>query len=207
MSLVVLEETLTNAAGASWGPNHYQYLGGRVVEPLKIDTDGDIRVEGDLVGNWINASHIRKVSKDGTVWQFSTDVAGEPTYSEYPLKWFSARETEYDIITQACRIAGVAPNLTGIAIPAGEGTVTIGHIDLGEIQYEDDPVDPMHYKQFQGHEPKDAIRAWGLNFNTGSAVKYIARHRDKGKPIEDLRKAVRFLEFEIAALEAENDRR
>lgn len=85
-----------------------------------------------------------------------------------------------------------------------EDSVTIFQyidVDLDSIEGEkDDPVDPHHYKQFQGYEPKDAIRAWGLNFNTGSAVKYVARHRDKGKPVEDLRKAVRFLEFEIEAL-------
>lgn len=82
-----------------------------------------------------------------------------------------------------------------------EDSVPTFYISLDSIEGEkDDPVDPHHYKQFQGYEPKDAIRAWGLNFNTGSAVKYVARHRDKGKPVEDLRKAVRFLEFEIEAL-------
>lgn len=33
---------------------------------------------------------------------------------------------------------------------------------------------PDHYC-FSKFEPKDVIREWGLNFNLGSAVKYIAR--------------------------------
>lgn len=33
---------------------------------------------------------------------------------------------------------------------------------------------PEHYC-FSKFEPKDVIREWGLNFNLGSAVKYIAR--------------------------------
>lgn len=32
---------------------------------------------------------------------------------------------------------------------------------------------PDHYC-FSKFEPKDVIREWGLNFNLGSAVKYIA---------------------------------
>lgn len=59
---------------------------------------------------------------------------------------------------------------------------------------------PAHYC-FSKFEPKDVIRAWGLNFNLGSAVKYIARAGRKGDKVEDLKKAKQFLEFEIEALE------
>ena len=47
------------------------------------------------------------------------------------------------------------------------------------------------------------IRDWGLNFNLGSAVKYIARAGRKDDIIQDLKKAKQFLEFEIEALEKE----
>lgn len=40
-----------------------------------------------------------------------------------------------------------------------------------------------------------------MNFNRGNAVKYIWRCGDKGKPVEDLRKAIWYLEREIARLE------
>jgi hypothetical protein len=39
-----------------------------------------------------------------------------------------------------------------------------------------------------------------MNFNRGNAVKYIWRCGDKGKPEEDLRKAIWYLEREIARL-------
>lgn len=43
----------------------------------------------------------------------------------------------------------------------------------------------------------------GLNFNLGSAVKYIARAGRKDDIVQDLKKAREFLSFEIEALEAE----
>lgn len=61
---------------------------------------------------------------------------------------------------------------------------------------------PSHYC-YSKYQPKDVIRAWGLNFNLGSAVKYIARAGRKDDIIQDLKKAVQFIEFEIEALESE----
>ncbi len=34
---------------------------------------------------------------------------------------------------------------------------------------------PKHYTEGRKFEPKDVIRDWGLNFNLGNAVKYLAR--------------------------------
>ena len=61
---------------------------------------------------------------------------------------------------------------------------------------------PKHYC-FSKFEPKDVIRAWGLNFNLGSVIKYIARAGRKDDIIQDLKKAREFLTFEIDALEEE----
>ena len=61
---------------------------------------------------------------------------------------------------------------------------------------------PAHYC-YSEYEPKDVIRAWGLNFNLGSTVKYIARAGRKDDILQDLRKAKQFLEFEIEAIEKE----
>lgn len=47
-------------------------------------------------------------------------------------------------------------------------------------------INPEHYNRLNP-QPKDVIRAWGLNFNLGSAVKYISRagHKDdNANPIE-----------------------
>jgi len=61
---------------------------------------------------------------------------------------------------------------------------------------------PAHYC-YSEYEPKDVIRAWGLNFNLGSAVKYIARAGRKDDILQELNKAKQFLEFEIEAIEKE----
>ena len=58
---------------------------------------------------------------------------------------------------------------------------------------------PDHYC-YSKYEPKDVIHEWGLNFNLGSAVKYIARAGRKDDILQDLEKAREFLTFEIEAI-------
>ena len=65
---------------------------------------------------------------------------------------------------------------------------------------------PKHYTEGRRFEPKDVIRDWKLNFNLGSALKYIARAGRKGDIIEDLEKAREYLSFEVEALKAERER-
>lgn len=60
---------------------------------------------------------------------------------------------------------------------------------------------PAHYIAGRRYEPKDVIRDWDLNFNLGSAVKYISRAGRKDDIIEDLQKAMQFIQFEIEYLE------
>lgn len=61
---------------------------------------------------------------------------------------------------------------------------------------------PNHYCDSK-YQPKDVIRDWDLNFNLGSAVKYIKRHGKKegNTGLQDLKKAREFLNFEIEYLE------
>lgn len=63
---------------------------------------------------------------------------------------------------------------------------------------------PSHYTRGRKYEPKDVIRDWGLNFNLGSAVKYISRAGRKDDIVQDLMKAVEFINFEIEAIREEN---
>jgi len=89
----------------------------------------------------------------------------------------------------------------------GPRTVTIHESEYGVTEEIDralgeaDPINPSHYK-LGGVEVIDAIDAWGLNFCRGNAVKYLARagKKDPTKVIEDLRKAVWYIEHEIAEL-------
>lgn len=59
---------------------------------------------------------------------------------------------------------------------------------------------PDHYNA-HNIEVIDFIQDWELNFCLGNAVKYICRSPFKGKEIEDLRKAIQYLEFEISKRE------
>ena len=65
---------------------------------------------------------------------------------------------------------------------------------------------PSHYVDGRKYEPKDVIRDWNLNFNLGSAVKYISRAGRKDDIIQDLKKAKQFIDFEIEALTEEQEK-
>lgn len=61
---------------------------------------------------------------------------------------------------------------------------------------------PTHYT-FSHIEVIDAIEAWGLGFRLANVVKYVARADHKGQPIEDLQKALWYLEREIRTRQAD----
>lgn len=70
--------------------------------------------------------------------------------------------------------------------------------------YDDPEVNPNHYKFPGGAEVRD-ISQW-LTANSAQALQYIARSSridgdNKGDTVADLKKAIRFLEFEIDRLE------
>ena len=54
---------------------------------------------------------------------------------------------------------------------------------------------PAHYNAGE-IEVIDAIEAWGfgVGFCAGNAIKYIARHQHKGRPVEDIEKAKWYLD-------------
>ena len=67
-----------------------------------------------------------------------------------------------------------------------------------------DPINrPKHYTEGRLYEPIHVIRDWSLNFSLGNAVKYISRagRKDPAKTIEDLKKAIFYIQDEIGALE------
>lgn len=60
---------------------------------------------------------------------------------------------------------------------------------------------PSHYGGDTTYEAIKVIEAWRLGFCLGNAVKYICRAGKKGSSVEDLKKAVWYLQREISALE------
>lgn len=61
---------------------------------------------------------------------------------------------------------------------------------------------PAHYQATHNkYETIKVIDAWGLGFSLGNAVKYISRAGKKGSAVEDLKKALWYIEHEIKKLE------
>jgi len=67
---------------------------------------------------------------------------------------------------------------------------------------------PSHYGGDVTYEVIKVINAWGLNFNVGNAIKYLARAGKKNpdKTIEDLKKAQFYIADEIKQLEGKGTR-
>ena len=66
-----------------------------------------------------------------------------------------------------------------------------------------DPIGPTYYKRGT-IDVWDFIRENGLNFHLGNAVKYICRAGYKDSKVEDLKKAIHYLENELTNAERQN---
>ena len=65
-------------------------------------------------------------------------------------------------------------------------------------------IRPDYYKS-GGMEAFDVIDAFDLGFNLGNAFKYIARAGKKNSKVEDLRKAITYLNREIEKEEGKKE--
>ena len=61
---------------------------------------------------------------------------------------------------------------------------------------------PSHYNM--GIEAIDYIESHNMNFNIGNVIKYVTRAKHKNNELEDLKKALWYLQREIANLENKN---
>ena len=66
---------------------------------------------------------------------------------------------------------------------------------------EDKSTIPSHYQTSTNMDVIDFCSEYKLNFNRGSAVKYIARAGKKDDEIADIKKAIDFLQRELKKLE------
>ena len=67
-----------------------------------------------------------------------------------------------------------------------------------------DNISPEHYSKFK-IEPFDFIHANGLGFAEGNVIKYVCRWREKNG-IEDLEKAVRYIQLLIVYAKIEKEK-
>ena len=74
--------------------------------------------------------------------------------------------------------------------------------EAGDKENFDVVTKPPHYNHGK-FETIEVIEDWKLNYHCGNVVKYISRHRHKGKPIEDIKKAVWYLQRYLQVLEEE----
>lgn len=63
---------------------------------------------------------------------------------------------------------------------------------------------PSHYDNGKSYDVIDFCNDYKLNFNRGSAIKYLARAGKKENEIADLKKAIDFIQREIKHLQNEN---
>ena len=70
-----------------------------------------------------------------------------------------------------------------------------------EVKKEDNGllIRPDYYNPDSAYEPRKVIKAWGLDWNLGNALKYIARCGKKANnsKLIDLEKAMTYIGFEI----------
>lgn len=61
---------------------------------------------------------------------------------------------------------------------------------------------PKHYVEGRQYEPIDVINDWELDFALGNVIKYVSRagRKHPDKLIEDLEKAIFYLNYEIKSL-------
>ena len=89
-------------------------------------------------------------------------------------------------------------------VPPGSYTALAGH-DMGFGDVNEEKVDhPSHYNSGK-IEAIDAIEDWNLGFHDGNALKYIARHKHKQNPCEDIEKAIWYLQRHLEKLRKDND--
>ena len=68
-----------------------------------------------------------------------------------------------------------------------------------EIEEKEMVNHPSHYNQ--GIETIEYIESWSMNFNTGNVIKYVTRAGYKNNQLEDLKKAMWYLQREIDRIE------
>ena len=102
----------------------------------------------------------------------------EPTYKKFS-KTFNSQEDDSEVLDKP-------------------------RMEVDELAVRDDLIShPEHYRPGV-YEAINVIRAWELNFAMGNALKYICRagRKNPETEIEDLRKAIFYLQSQIISLQS-----
>lgn len=131
------------------------------------------------------------------IWQLSKDLHRMVKFGEYP-------QAEDKVIASLdvgdIGLGFIAENRIKPTPEMLAGLVPVASGGPGPEVF-DNVSRPAHYAEGRKYEPKDVIRDWGLNFNLGAAVKYLSRAGRKDDVVQELKKALTFIQFEIDAIE------
>ena len=91
------------------------------------------------------------------------------------------RETGRKVV---CKVVSASKSIGGKEVKQTDNSLT---------------VRPDYYNPDSDYEPRKVIKAWGLDWNLGNALKYIARCGKKANnsKLIDLEKAITYIGFEI----------
>lgn len=97
------------------------------------------------------------------------------------------RETGRKVV---CRVVSASKSIGGKEVKKAENGLLIR---------------PSYYSPDSAYEPRKVIKAWGLDWNLGTALKYIERRGNKQgeTTLKDLKKALTYIHF---AVEDEEER-
>jgi predicted HAD superfamily Cof-like phosphohydrolase len=101
-----------------------------------------------------------------------------------------------------CKVCGIIKALgeqcdhLGIAAP-----VPTQDFNVEEPPQENEVRHQNYYKGRTGMEVIDVIQEFELTFEEGNLIKYILRHKKKGQPLKDLKKAAEYLDMVRATAE------
>ena len=91
------------------------------------------------------------------------------------------RETGRKVV---CKVVSASKSIGGKEVKQADNSLT---------------VRPDYYNPDSDYEPRNVIKAWGLDWNLGNALKYIARcgKKENNSKLIDLEKAMTYIGFEI----------
>lgn len=123
------------------------------------------------------------------------------------------RDLTEDLYGVLAQYAGLMAEIKAVKEDIGYYTVDA---DSGKWRWTDDffenedadagdkTIRPDYYK-FHGYDVFDIADYFGLSFPLGNALKYILRHKDETKRLEDLKKARQCLDRAIELMEGKDN--
>lgn len=143
-----------------------------------------------------------KYLTQGTIIGANSDGTYDVVWATGDTEWFVEQKDIYVNSVQSSEELSITADLigSGFKMRYGAGSGAISDPDTDEQEEEDVVNHPSHYTAYHGIEVIQLTEQ--MNFNRGNAVKYIARAglKNPEKTVEDLEKAVWYINREIERL-------